>query len=54
MDKEGRKQMIDEDGYILKEVWSAKRIKIPDGYVKCSECQGTGKVKIKQKKDTKK
>lgn len=33
MDKEGRKQMIDEDGYILREVWSAKRIKIPDGYV---------------------
>ena len=36
--------MIDEDGYILREVWGVKRIKIPNGCIKCSECQGTGKV----------
>lgn len=36
--------MIDEDGYILREVWGVKRVKIPNGCIKCSECQGTGKV----------
>ena len=39
--------MIDEEGYILKEVWGVKRIKIPDGYVRCLNCHGTGnQIKI--------
>lgn len=36
--------MIDEEGYILKEVWGVKRIKIPDGCIRCPECQGSGQV----------
>jgi hypothetical protein len=38
--------MIDSDGYILKEVSSVQRIKIPEGYIRCPECDGTGRTLV--------
>ncbi len=39
--------MIDEDGFILREVVSVQRVRIPEGNVRCPDCHGTGKaVKI--------
>lgn len=39
--------MLDDEGYVWKESFTLKRVKIPEGFIKCSECHGTGKqIKI--------
>jgi len=35
--------VIDEDGFVLREVVSVQRVKIPEGNIRCPRCQGTGK-----------
>jgi RecJ-like exonuclease len=39
--------MSDDHNYVLKQVVTYKRVKIPDGSVKCPFCKGTGKIRIK-------
>ncbi len=36
--------MLDDDRFILKEVVSVQRVKIPEGHVRCPDCHGTGKI----------
>jgi DnaJ-class molecular chaperone len=35
--------VTEEDGYIFREETVMKRVKIPEGNVRCPRCQGTGK-----------
>jgi hypothetical protein len=37
----------EEDGYVWREVPMLKRIKIPEGSIKCPDCDGEGKIRFR-------
>jgi DnaJ-class molecular chaperone len=36
--------MLDDDNYVYHTCTFVKRVKIPEGYTKCPDCNGSGKI----------
>jgi len=39
--------VIEDEGYVYRREVIIKKVKIPDGYVKCKACGGSGEIRIR-------
>ena len=39
--------MSEDEGYVYRRIETTERVKIPEGFVKCPACRGSGELRIR-------